>query len=209
MVGMFDTNGGEKKRQCARGTCTCVFLDRDGTLNRDVPYCSRPEDLELLPTVPEGIKLLNQHGLRVVVVTNQSGVARGYFTEQTLQRIHQKLRDELAKAGAYVDAIYYCPHHPDEQCQCRKPNPGLLYRAASELQIDLASSYVIGDRLVDVTAAKYAGCKAVLVPNNGTELGSPRNGHESVARIDFISPDLYTAAAWIIDQQKKTKEASS
>ena len=206
MVGLFDRNSGEKQKQCARGICTGVFLDRDGTLNRDVPYCSRPEDLEILPTVPEGIRLLNQQDLRVVVVTNQSGVARGYFTEQMLQNIHKRLRDELAKAGASVDAIYYCPHHPDEQCRCRKPNPGLLYRAASEMQIDLACSYVIGDRLVDATAAKKVGCRAVLVPSIGTEIDLPENGNISVAGIDFISPDFYTAAAWIVDQQKKAGE---
>ena len=204
MVERLNTESEEKNRQDTKGANIGVFLDRDGTLNRNVPYCSRPEELELLPTVAEGIKLLNQHGLKVVIVTNQSGIARGYFTEHMLQAIHRKLRDDLARAGAFVDAIYYCPHHPDEQCRCRKPNPGLLYLAASELQIDLASSYIIGDRLVDIVAAKNVGCKAVLVPSSDTEIGVTGNGQVSAEGIDFTSPDFYTAAAWIIDQQKKT-----
>ena len=102
-----------------------VFLDRDGTIARDVPYCSRPEDLELLPGVGEAIRLLNEHGFMVVIITNQSGIARGYFTEEMLERIHQKLKNDLAKSGAHVDAIYYCPHHPGEGCDCRKPKPAL------------------------------------------------------------------------------------
>jgi len=113
-----------------------VFLDRDGTIAMDVHYCRRPEDFELLPTVPEAISLLNENGFMVVVITNQSGIARGYFTEETLAQIHQKMTGELAKYDARVDAIYYCPHHPDDGCQCRKPKTALFFRAAKELNID-------------------------------------------------------------------------
>jgi D,D-heptose 1,7-bisphosphate phosphatase len=123
-----------------------VFLDRDGTIARDVHYCRRVEDFELLPTVPEAIKLLNTNGFKVVVVTNQSGIARGYFTEQTLEQIHQKMKDELANHNAWVDAIYYCPHHPDDGCDCRKPGTALFLKAARELDIDLARSYVVCSR---------------------------------------------------------------
>jgi histidinol-phosphate phosphatase family protein len=136
-----------------------VFLDRDGTIARDVPYCSRPEDFELLPGATEGIKLLNEHGFKVVVVTNQSGIARGYFTERTLAEIHDKMITQLAEHGAHVDAIYYCPHHPDDNCDCRKPKPRMVFQAARDLDIDLSQSYVIGDSEMDVELARQAGCK--------------------------------------------------
>ncbi len=110
-----------------------VFLDRDGVIARDVHYCRRVEDFEILPAVPEAIKLLNGHGFSVVVITNQSGIARGFFTEATLHQIHRHMERELAGQGARLDAIYYCPHHPDDGCQCRKPRPGLLIKAAQEL----------------------------------------------------------------------------
>ena len=137
-----------------------VFVDRDGTINRDVPYCSRPEDFELLPGAAEAIRLLNEHSFKVVVITNQSGIARGYFTEEMLAKIHDKMRSELAKHGAHVDAIYYCPHHPDDNCECRKPKPKMVLQAARDLQIDLSQSYVVGDAEMDVELARRAGCKA-------------------------------------------------
>jgi len=137
-----------------------VFLDRDGTIARDVPYCSRPEDFELLPGAAEGIKLLNEHGFKVVVITNQSGIARGYFTEETLAKIHKKMQKELAKYGAHVDAIYYCPHHPDDNCECRKPKPKMVLQAALDLDINLSQSYVVGDSEMDLELARQAGCKA-------------------------------------------------
>ena len=137
-----------------------VFLDRDGTIARDVPYCSRPEDFELLPGAAEAIRLLNEYGFKVVIVTNQSGIARGYFTERMLARIHDKMQKELAKQGAHVDAIYYCPHHPDDNCDCRKPKPKMVLQAAVDLDIDLNQSYVIGDSEMDIELARRAGCKA-------------------------------------------------
>jgi len=137
-----------------------VFLDRDGTIARDVPYCSRPEDFELLPGTAEGIKLLNEHGFKVVVVTNQSGIARGYFTERMLAKIHQKMITKLANHGANIYAIYYCPHHPDANCDCRKPKPKMVLQAAIDLDINLSQSYVIGDGEMDVELARQAGCKA-------------------------------------------------
>ena len=144
-----------------------VFLDRDGTIARDVPYCSRPEDFELLPDAAEGIKLLNEHGFKVVIVTNQSGIARGYFTEVILARIHEKMVTELAEQGAHIDAIYYCPHHPDDNCDCRKPKPKMVIHAAQDLDIDLSQSYVIGDSEIDTELARQAGCK------EGIRVGEP------------------------------------
>jgi histidinol-phosphate phosphatase family protein len=170
-----------------------VFLDRDGTISRDVHYCCRVEDFEILPTVPQAIRLLNEYGFEVVVVTNQSGVARGYFTEETLLQIHQHMRQELAEYGAQVNAIYYCPHHPDDRCDCAKPGPGLLLRAAEELGIDLRSSFMIGDAVRDVEAGKTAGCRTVLIADG---LGT---GRELTDLPDYIAADLLKAAEWIVD----------
>jgi D,D-heptose 1,7-bisphosphate phosphatase len=111
-----------------------VFLDRDSTIARDVHYWRRVEDSELLPNVPEAIRLLNGNGFKVIVITNQSGIARGYLTEETLAQIHQKMEDKLMKQGATVDGIYYCPHHPDEGCGCRKPKTALFLRAAKKIE---------------------------------------------------------------------------
>lgn len=171
-----------------------VFIDRDGTINKDIPYCSRPEDFQLLPSVAESIKLLNQNGLKVVVVTNQSGIARGYFTEEMLEKIHQKMKGELAKYEARVDAIYYCPHHPDENCDCRKPSPKMVLQAASDLDIDLGQSYVIGDGNIDIEMGKKVGCKTILI----------KIGHKNAEIInclvkpDYIASDVIGATRWII-----------
>jgi len=143
---------------------------------------------------------LNEHGFKVVVVTNQSGIARGYFTEERLAQIHQKMLDDLARKSASLDAVHYCPHHPDARCECRKPNTGLFHKATIALQIDLASSYVIGDKLLDVAAAKRINCKVVLVPSSEPEISLVRQGCFQQIGADLISPDFYTAAAWIVAQ---------
>lgn len=176
-----------------------VFTDRDDTINRDVRYCSRPEDFELLPGVGPGIRLLNQAGFKVVVTTNQSGITRGYFTEEMLERIHQKMIDELAKYGACVDAIYYCPHHPDEGCDCRKPKPKLAYQAINDLNIDTSQSYTIGDRLMDAELARAIGCKSVMVPS---EPGKEELKNSSIFP-DYIAPDFQSAVKWMIERQAK------
>ncbi len=169
-----------------------VFLDRDGTIARDVHYCCRVEDFEILPTVPEAIRLLKEHGFKVAVVTNQSGVARGYFTDETLFQIHQYMEDELAKYGARIDAVYYCPHHPDDGCQCRKPKPALLLRAAEEMGIDLTRSYIVGDSEMDVKAGKAASCRTVLVTTGS-------NVERGIAESpDYIADTLLGTAEWIV-----------
>jgi len=171
-----------------------VFLDRDGTIAKDVPYCSRVEDFEILHTVPEGIRLLNESAFKVVVITNQSGIARGRFTQQTLALIHQRMQEELAEHGARVNGIFVCPHHPDEGCECRKPKPALLLRAAEEMDIDLQLSYMVGDDAKDVEAGKSAGCKTVLVttgPNQGEIDGQVRLP-------EYVANTLYEAAEWIV-----------
>jgi D,D-heptose 1,7-bisphosphate phosphatase len=166
-----------------------VFLDRDGTIARDVHYCRRPEDFKLFKDVPFSIKMLNENGYKTVLVTNQSGIARGYFTEETLDRIHQKMKDELAAAGATIDAIYYCPHHPDEHCSCRKPKTALFLKAAKELDIDLGHSYMVGDMQIDIEAGNTIGCKTVLVTTNGTAFS---------ACPDHKASNLAEAVKWIL-----------
>jgi len=170
-----------------------VFIDRDGTMARDVHYCSRPEDFQLFPETAKAISLLNERGFKVIVITNQSGIARGYFTEEMLAKIHEKMRNELAQQGAIIEAIYYCPHHPDENCGCRKPKPKMVLQAALDLDIDLRQSYVIGDSDMDTKMGKRVGCKAVLISTLGKN--SYIQGQTSP---DFIAPNLYEAAKWVI-----------
>jgi D-sedoheptulose 7-phosphate isomerase len=140
-----------------------VFIDRDSTIARDVPYCPRPEEMELLPGAGEAIRMLNDAGLLVIVVTNQSGVGRGYFDEKTLLTIHEKMRADLAKEGARVDGIYFCPHLPESGCGCRKPEVGMIMQALADFPIDLSSSYVVGDSEHDVELGRRIGAKQIRV----------------------------------------------
>jgi len=154
----------EKKRWAA------VFLDRDGTINEEIGYMDRMERLRLIPGAVEAIRLINASGMKTVVVTNQSGVARGIFTESFVAEIHARLREMLRAEGALIDAFYFCPHHPTEgqgaylkTCGCRKPAPGLLLQAAAELHLDPARSYMVGDTLKDIEAGARAGVQGILV----------------------------------------------
>ena len=152
-----------------------LFLDRDGTLVQPRHYPSRPEDLVLFDAVGPELRALQRAGLRLVVITNQSGIARGYFGEADLRRMHDHLAGELARFGVRLDGVYHCPHHPDgvvpelaRRCDCRKPQPGMLLRAAADLDLDLARSWFVGDILDDVEAGNRAGCRTILV-DLGTE----------------------------------------
>ena len=180
-----------------------MFLDRDGTVARDVPYCSRVEDFELLPMVPEAVRLLNESGFSVILVTNQSGIARGYFDEQTLSSIHEKMNRDLAESGARLDAVYVCPHHPDDDCPCRKPRPGLIFQAAEEMGIELSRSFVIGDHARDILAGKVAGCRTVLV-TTGPDGGDM--GNDSVVA-DFVADTLYEAAEFVCREAAPESDA--
>ena len=150
-----------------------IFLDRDGTLNKYVGFLTDIDKFELLPGVTTAIRRINEAGYLAIVVTNQPVVARGEVSVANLQRIHNKLETLLGGEGAYVDAIYYCPHHPDKgfegerieykiDCQCRKPKPGMLFEAARDFNIDLSNSWMVGDGKNDILAGKAAGCKTAL-----------------------------------------------
>lgn len=184
-----------------------VFLDRDGTIARDVHYCRRPEDFEILSTVPEAIKFLNENGFKVVVITNQSGIARGYFSEETLAQIHDKVHSELSKHGAYIDAIYYCPHHPDDACECRKPKTALFLKAVEELDIDLSTSYVVGDMQMDIEAGKVLGCKTTLV-TTGPQSSIPNLQSMISSPPDYTADSLLEAARWIAKDAKSSQQLS-
>ena len=140
-----------------------VFLDRDGTINEEMGYINHLSRFRLLPDAAPAIRRLNEAGLPVVVVTNQSGAARGYFPPSLVDEVHGHLENLLAQAGARVDAIYACLHAPDAGCPCRKPRPGLLLEAARDLNLDLTRSYLVGDRYADMDTAANAGVQGILV----------------------------------------------
>ena len=140
-----------------------VFIDRDDTIAKDVPYCPSPDKLVLFEGVGGSIRRLNDAGFLVIVVTNQSGVGRGYFTESRLSEIHDKMRSDLAEDGAKLDAIYFCPHLPEEGCECRKPNIGMVLQAMMDFDIDLSSSFVVGDSEREMELARRIGAKGIQV----------------------------------------------
>lgn len=146
-----------------------VFVDRDGTINEEREYLYRTDDFAFIPGAPQAIRLLNEAGYLVIVVSNQSGVARGYYTEEDVHLLHRHIAAQLEPFGARVDAWYYCPHHPSGRgsyalpCRCRKPLPGMLLEAAGRFDIDLEASFMVGDKLVDVQAGAAAGCRPILV----------------------------------------------
>lgn len=152
------------------GKNKAVFLDRDGTINVEVGYLSDPDELELIPGAAEAVARLNDAGFIVVVVTNQSGVARGYFTEEDVAAVNRRMVDVLRPEGARIDEIYYCPHHPEfgsdeyrKDCECRKPNTGMVERAVEDLDIDVSRSYVVGDHVGDVLLGINAGARSIHV----------------------------------------------
>lgn len=170
-------------------TNRAIFLDRDGTLVHARHYPSRPDDLVLYDGIGSRLRGLRQAGFRLIVVTNQSGIARGYFTERDLATMHAHVARELAVLGVTVDGFYHCPHHPDGvierlavSCQCRKPQPGMIHRAASEHDIDPRRSWFVGDILDDVEAGNRAGCRTVLV-----DLGTEAPPASAIRRPEFVA----------------------
>jgi len=185
-----------------------VFIDRDGTLTEEVGYVNHPARLKLLPRAAEAIRRLNAAGVAAVVVTNQAGVARGYFSEDVLHAVNDALRAQLARAHARLDGLYACLHHPSEgsapyraQCECRKPKPGLLLRAADELGLDLGRSTMVGDKASDLVPGRTVGAAAVLVLT-GYGLGEweYRRRHFEVEP-DHVADDLLDAVDWALTRR--------
>jgi D-glycero-D-manno-heptose 1,7-bisphosphate phosphatase len=170
-----------------------IFLDRDGVINevlsKRVKFVNSPKDLYLLPKVGEAIKRLNDAGFPVFVVTNQGGVGLGFIKETDLQAIHKKMLKDLNEEGASIVEVAYCAHKPKAGCECRKPGPKMITDLANKYQIDLGSSFMIGDRDVDILAGKAAGTKTILVGTEKTDLADQR------------FPTLFDAVAWIIEKE--------
>jgi D-glycero-D-manno-heptose 1,7-bisphosphate phosphatase len=181
-----------------------IFLDKDGTLLEDVPYNVEPRLMRLAPRAGEALRLLAPF-YRLIVISNQSGVAHGYFAESALAGVANRLEHLLASEGVSLGGFYYCPHHPQGQiaayrcqCECRKPRPGMLIEAARERGIDLERSWMVGDILDDIEAGRRAGCRTVLIDNGGEtewQFSEDRQPH-------FTATDLYVAAEWILEQSQ-------
>ena len=180
-----------------------IFMDRDGTINEEVEYLRRLDELRLFPFTAEAIRLINEHDLWAVVVTNQSGVARGFFDEAFVATVHDRINETLASQGARIDRFYYCPHHPTEGSgpyrmtrDCRKPQTGMLMKAADELGIDLSRSYLIGDTLEDMETARNAGVTGVPV----------QTGHGKTLVPDeppaYHARHILDAVRWILGRKK-------
>ena len=175
-----------------------VILDRDGTLNPDTGYISSVEDFRLFAESPEAVRIFNQAGLPVYIVTNQSGVARGYFSEERLREIHRKLETLLSEQQARLSGIYYCPHHPDAGCDCRKPGTGLLRRILKRQPLDFHRTYVVGDKLSDLLLAEKVNAKSVLVlTGKGEETRRTIEGRNGILPPDHIADNILLAARWI------------
>lgn len=186
---------------------SAVFLDRDGTINEEVGYLSDPEQVSLLPGAADAIARLRAAGFKIVVVTNQSGIARGLFTVKELKHVNLALERLLEENGARVDAFYFCPHHPRHgekvDCECRKPKPGMAIKAAKELGIDLSRSYFVGDKISDIELGFNAGGKTVLVLT-GYGMEEKELLDARGLRPDIILDALPEAADWIIEDSKKS-----
>jgi D,D-heptose 1,7-bisphosphate phosphatase len=191
---------------------TAVFLDRDGTINEEVGYLDSLDKFKIIPGAYEAIRLINESGMKVVVISNQAGVARGLFTEDFVKITHEYLQNALRKKGAYIDNFYYCPHHPTEGielyrqvCNCRKPAPGMLLQAAQDLNIDFKRSYLVGDRFNDMEAGKKIGIRRILVKtgfgqsllqDDGPDEATPEN------KPDFIAADILGAVKLILKDKE-------
>ena len=179
-----------------------VFLDRDGTIVEDVGYLHELDKVKFLPGASKAIKLINESGFKVIIITNQAGVARGYFTEEAVKEINKYIQETLAREEAFIDMIYFCPHHVEgiieeyrKDCYCRKPNPGMIEKATREFSLDLKNSFVIGDKISDIEAGHRAGCRTILL----TGEDHSHNEKEGTTISDHIVPDLYQAVKWLTE----------
>jgi len=190
------------------GKNIAVFLDRDGTINEEVGYMDNLNKLKMIPAAYEAIRLINKSCMKAIVVTNQAGIARGFFTEQFVIKTHEIIQASLLQKKASIDKFYYCPHHPTEgtgiylqNCNCRKPLPGMLLQAAHDLDIELQSSYMIGDRYRDVETAKKVGVKGILVKTGyGREVLQDVGPDVATAENKpvFVAEDILEAVKWIM-----------
>lgn len=175
-----------------------MFVDRDGTIAEEVGYLNHASRFRLLPNAAAAIRRINEAGLPVIVTTNQSGVGRGYFPESLVGTIHELMTQQLAAAGAHLDAIYYCPHTSADGCDCRKPKTGMLKQAAREHAVDLKGSFVVGDRYADIELAHRAGARSILVRTGYGEGEFLWNSPKWPLKPEFVAADLADAVHWIL-----------
>ena len=173
-----------------------VFLDRDGTIMEDANYVGSLEGVILIPCAATALKRLHEAGYKLFVITNQSGVGRGYFPSEAVQQIHAHLDEQFGKHGVKIDRYYVCPHHPEDNCDCRKPKPKFLLEAASEYGLNLSHCFMIGDRTSDLMAGRNAGAKTILVL---TGVGQETRAKGEVTP-DCVARDISAAADWILQQ---------
>lgn len=189
-----------------------VFLDRDGTINEEVNYLHRPEDLRFVPGVPEALAWLNRAGYQLIVVTNQAGIARGYYTEADCEALHAYMNEQLAPYGAHIDAFYYCPHHPvngvgkyKRECACRKPGIGMFRKALEDMQgagdgqrvLDKSASFMMGDKLIDTQAGKTFGVCSILL---GSGYGKEEKERSDGTEYDRYFDTMEEGVRWILEQ---------
>lgn len=179
-----------------------VFLDRDGTIAEEVGYLNHISRFRMFFFVTAAIRRFNERGLPVVLVTNQSGVGRGYFPESVVHSVHELMTHQLAAEGAHIDAIYYCPHTSADNCACRKPKTGMLIRAASEHGLDLERSFVVGDRYADIQVARNVRARGILVRTGYGEGELAWHAANWPVQPDFIAGNLADAADWILRQNQ-------
>lgn len=181
-----------------------VFLDRDGTIIEDTDYISSPAQIKFIPGAVEAVKMLKNAGYKIIIISNQSGVARGLITEDMLQTIDKLIHRTILNGGGHVDGSYYCPHHPEhgvypykQSCECRKPHTGLIKRAVKEHDIDLSKSFMVGDHSTDIETARRAGIPSVFVMT-----GHGKEEKEKLkSQPDHFAPDLLSAVKWILGQR--------
>jgi D-glycero-D-manno-heptose 1,7-bisphosphate phosphatase len=174
-----------------------VFLDRDGTVSEEVGYMYDVSQYKVFEWTGKAIRRINDSGYRVVLTTNQSGVERGYFDQEVVFRVHERLQKEIARDGAHLDAVYFCPHRPETGCECRKPKPGMLYQARDALGIDLGRSYMIGDRYLDVATGHAAGARTILVLTGDGAKERERH-RNAVIQPNFVASTLDAAVEIIL-----------
>ena len=184
-----------------------VFLDRDGTLNPDPGYIQSPDQFDLFPGVADALARLKQAGARLILVTNQSGIARGLLSTRDLEVVHMKLKDLLHAAGASLDAVYFCPHHPDDRCSCRKPNTGMIDQALRDWPVDLTRAYMIGDHVRDMELAKRMGLRSILVTTGSVHPQEAEAMKESETAPHCVADSMAQAAEWLMsDVQRRVME---
>lgn len=171
-----------------------IFLDRDGVINIDKEYVHKIKDFELIPKTIDALKIMQDSGYVLIIITNQSGIGRGYYTEKNFQDLNKHMLELFLSKGIKILNVYYCPHSPDEGCSCRKPSTDFIKEAEKEFKIELKKSYVIGDKTSDIEMGKNAGCKTILVKTGK----AGEDGRHDV-KPDFIAKDLYVAAKLICE----------